>query len=126
MNESNLKRATEIFYEIDRIREKLEDAMRMAPSLCIKYMMEPAPATDGHGNTRVIDEIDVATLLGLFTDEVRLGTSKLIIGLLEGKIAELRKALKKLGVRLEDEEKPQKSAKLLQLPAPVRKKGEAA
>lgn len=122
MIEANLKRATEIFHQIDRWRERLEDAKTMAPSLHIKYLMHPQEATDGDGQTRVIDECDAATLFDLASDDVRLGTSALIIGLLEDKIAELRKALKKLGVRLEDEEKPVKTAKVLQLTGPKKEK----
>lgn len=130
MIEANLKRATELFHDIDRLQERREDAKRMSPGLCIKYLMEPDIGIDEQGNRRVIDECDAAHLLEIVPDDLKRLVTETIVKCLTDKIEVNRKALKKLGVRLEDEVKPpaklRRSAELLQLPAPAKKKQEAA
>lgn len=130
MIEGNLKRATEIFAEVDIVRKLIGEAELLQPTLRLFYQVEPFNATDGDGTTRVHDQVEAFAMLMLPSDEVRMRVNAVLIKMLDEKVNSHRLALKKLGIKLEDDIKPEKpvkkhKAKILRLAGPKSKEAAA-
>lgn len=121
MKEINLEAATAVYAQVAILKQKIGDAQRFKPSLELRYHIEPAIEHDPVGQTRVVEHCDVGLFYAIPDDDLKDITTKAIVSYLDNLIEELRRDLKKLGVRLDDDTQPSRKGKVLRLTGPKTK-----